>query len=400
VNLQKAPFPWFGGKSQAAEAVWAALGDVEHYVEPFAGSLAVLLNRPHEANRTYFSETVNDLDGLLVNAWRAIQLDPEETAFHASNPVAEADMHARHVALIRWREERELEHLMGDPEYHDARMAGWWLWGVSCWIGSGWCSGQGPWWPDESGRLSKRAEAGVSRQLPHLTSDGQGVNHAGLREAGVSRQLPHLTSDGGGVNRPQMREEGVTRKLPHLTSDGRGVNHAGLREEGDEYHDVVMPRLREWFAWLSARLRHVRILNGDWARTVTTGASLTLPVRMGGGVCGVFLDPPYGDAAGRDMDLYAHDSGTLAGDVAKWALANGGDVRYHIVVAGFVGEHGAGFEQAGWREVEWFKAGFLRGGMGNLSGGDSHQQGRERLWLSPHCLEAEPVVRSQMGLWE
>lgn len=76
-NLFKTPFPWFGGKGDAAPAVWEALGDVPHYVEPFAGSLAVLLRRPHECNRPYFSETVNDLDGLLVNAWRSIQHSPD-----------------------------------------------------------------------------------------------------------------------------------------------------------------------------------------------------------------------------------------------------------------------------------------------------------------------------------
>ena len=67
----KAPFPWFGGKSKAAPLVWAALGDVGHYIEPFAGSLAVLLGRPAVGRRV--TETVNDLDGHLVNFWRAIQ---------------------------------------------------------------------------------------------------------------------------------------------------------------------------------------------------------------------------------------------------------------------------------------------------------------------------------------
>ena len=37
-----APFPWFGGKRQVADEVWSAFGDVVNYVEPFAGSLAVL----------------------------------------------------------------------------------------------------------------------------------------------------------------------------------------------------------------------------------------------------------------------------------------------------------------------------------------------------------------------
>jgi len=56
--LEKTPWPWFGGKAHAA--VWAALGDCNHYVEPFAGSLAVLLRRPHPCNREYYIETIND----------------------------------------------------------------------------------------------------------------------------------------------------------------------------------------------------------------------------------------------------------------------------------------------------------------------------------------------------
>ena len=137
-DLRKTPWPWFGGKADAAEQVWSALGDVEHYVEPFAGSLAVLLRRPHPCNRTYYSETVNDIDGLLCNAWRAMQWSPDAMAEAASWPVSEADLHARHLALIRWRDERQLENLMGDPRWHDPEMAGWWAWGQSCWIGSGW----------------------------------------------------------------------------------------------------------------------------------------------------------------------------------------------------------------------------------------------------------------------
>lgn len=88
---RKAPFPWFGGKSKAAPLVWRLLGDVEHYCEPFAGSLAVLLNRPHPCNRPYHSETVNDIDGFIVNAWRAIAADPDGVAEAASWPVTEAD---------------------------------------------------------------------------------------------------------------------------------------------------------------------------------------------------------------------------------------------------------------------------------------------------------------------
>ena len=41
----KAPFPWFGGKSRAAHLIWPRFGKVGNYVEPFAGSLSVLLAR-------------------------------------------------------------------------------------------------------------------------------------------------------------------------------------------------------------------------------------------------------------------------------------------------------------------------------------------------------------------
>ena len=338
-NLFKTPWPWFGGKSDAAEAVWAALGDVDHYVEPFAGSLAVLLRRPHVANRTYHSETVNDLDGLLCNAWRAIARDPDAVAEAASWPVCEADLHARHLALLAWRAAGNAERLMADPDFYDARMAGWWAWGQSCWIGAGWCSGRGPWTVGADGRIAKRTKG-----------------------------------------------EGVARQLPFLSADGRGVATAGVREEGvGEYHPMTMPELTRWLRFLSARLRHVRILNGKWERACTSGALQSLPVRQGGH-CGVFLDPPY-DNAVRGADLYTEDGGTPAADARAWCLANGDNPRYRIVLAGYDAEHGD-LARAGWREVEWFRKGFLKGGMAQQSD-KGHQQGRERLWLSPHCLQSQ-----------
>jgi hypothetical protein len=371
-NLYKTPWPWFGGKADAAPAVWSALGDVDHYVEPFAGSLAVLLRRPHEANRTYHSETVNDLDGLLCNAWRAIARDPDAVADAASWPVCEADLHARHLALLAWRAAGNAERLMGDPDFFDARMAGWWAWGQSAWIGAGWCSGRGPWVVGADGRIAKR------------TDDGDGVK----------RQIPHLTSNGSGVARPQAREPGVERKLPHVSDDGRGVARPQAREPGvGDYHPMTMPELTRWLRFLSARLRHVRILNGKWERACTSGALQSLPVRQGGH-CGVFLDPPYNNAV-RDADLYTEDGGTPAADARAWCLANGDNPRYRIVLAGYDAEHGE-LARAGWREVEWFRKGFLKGGMAQQCD-DGHQQGRERLWLSPHCLGA--TVSAQGSLF-
>ena len=395
-NLRKTPFPWAGGKADAAPAVWEALGDVEHYVEPFAGSLAVLMRRPHPCNRAYYSETVNDLDGLLCNAWRAIAHDPDAVAEAASWPVSEADLHARHLWLLRWREERQLEHLMGDPDWHDVRAAGWWLWGQSAWIGSGWCSGEGAWVVGDDGRIEKRSGSrGVKRQRPHLTN-GMGVNQPLTREPGVSRQRPHLGDDGTGVHRPQMREPGVSRQVPHLSNNGMGVNQPLTREPGvgeePEYHPMTMPELRRWMRYLSARLRHVRILHGDWTRAVKSGALQSLSVRQGGHA-GIFLDPPYSDEV-RTSGLYAVDSSDVAHAVRAWCEANGDNPRYRIALAGFDTEHRS-LVARGWREVEWYRDGFLRGGYAN-QGSDGTNQHRERLWLSPHCLGAKVSAQTSL----
>lgn len=396
-RLDKFPAPYFGGKTDAAPLIWRALGDPGHYAEPFCGSLSVLFLRPALANRPYYSETVNDADGLLVNAIRSIQLHPQATAEAASWPVTEADLHARHLAIVRWAAERELERLMADPAYCDPQIGGWWLWGMSCWIGGGFASGSGPWVVGDDGRITKRSKtgAGVSRRLPHLTNSGRGVNAHTAREPGVSRQRPHLGDNGRGVNHAGARESGVAG-MPELSplDEWRQAVENDYAETGG-YHPMTMPEVRRWFNFLSARLRHVRILNGDWKRLSTSGALKTLVVRSGKSVCGIFMDPPYADTSGRDDGLYRKDSSTVAHAAREWAIANGDDPDYRIVFAGFEGEHGDAFARAGWREVEWFTRGHLKGGMAQ-QGANGTQQHKERLWLSPHCLsvdEPEPDER-------
>ena len=142
----RAPFPWFGGKSKVSELVWERFGDVANYVEPFFGSGAVLLNRPSEPG----IETVNDLDCMVANFWRALQHDPDVVADAADWPVNEADQHARHLWLVS--QEQFREQMKVDPDFYDAKIAGWWVWGQCIWIGSGWCA----------------------KQLPHLGDAGKG----------------------------------------------------------------------------------------------------------------------------------------------------------------------------------------------------------------------------------
>lgn len=64
----KPPLTFFGGKTRIAQRIIALLPPHLHYIEPFAGSLAVLL-----AKQPARMETVNDLDGELMNFWRVLR---------------------------------------------------------------------------------------------------------------------------------------------------------------------------------------------------------------------------------------------------------------------------------------------------------------------------------------
>ena len=317
-----APFPYFGGKRRAAPIVWQALGDPSGYVEPFAGSAAVLLARPEFRGRRV--ETLNDADGWLVNAWRAIQLSPNEVAAHAWGPVTEIDYHAR----LAWLQERRTPDLVswleGDPEAHDPKAAAWWLYVLACGIGDPF--GPGPW----------RVVDGLmtdTRKLPHLGDAGRGVN----------RELPHLGNAGQGVN----------RALPHLGNAGQGH----------------LDRLTGYLGALADRLRRVRITCGDWRRVVTP--SVHRAGAGGDGARAIFLDPPYSTSG----DLYAHGDDSISADVREWCLTAAG---LRVVLCGYDDEH-ADLEALGWAVTDG-KAG---GGAGYSTRKDNGR--RERLWLSPEC---------------
>jgi DNA adenine methylase len=160
--MLKAPFVYFGGKARVACKVWSALGNPRHYIEPFFGSGAVLLNRPEPHEQC---ETVNDKDGFVANVWRAIQLDPDGVSRWSDWPVNHADLIARKKTLIA-NEARLLEGLCADPKWFDAELAGYWIWAASCWIGSG---------------LTRPG------QIPHLSNAGQGVHG----------KIPHLHNPNG-----------------------------------------------------------------------------------------------------------------------------------------------------------------------------------------------------------
>jgi hypothetical protein len=129
---------------------------------------------------------------------------------------------------------------------------------------------------------------------------------------------------------------------------------------------------------LADRLRNVRVCCGDWSR-------LTSPsVTFKHGITGIFVDPPYSAEAGRHEAIYADENPTVAHDVRKWCLENGGNPELRIALCGYEGEHDI-LEQHGWDVHEW-KAG---GGYGHqrTDGLTYTNKFRERVWFSPHHLK-------------
>jgi hypothetical protein len=416
----KSPYVYFGGKSKVAKTVWERFGKVKTYIEPFFGSGAVFFANPDWQDTV---ETVNDLNHYIANFWRAVIAEPERVAEFADYPVIETDLHARHVWLVN--EGREIiKRCEYDPEFFDAKVAGWWVWGMALWIGGGFCDGTGAWNYEtlkaagELGTYDAKeirrqlphlgtAGQGVKRQLPHLRDAGQGIKrqlpHLGDAGQGVKRQLPHLRNAGQGIKRqlPHLGDagQGVTRKRPHLRNAGQGIKrqlpHLGnagwgvarqrphLRDAGQGVTRQHEAGLSHYITELSNRFRRVRVCCGDWERITKPAVTWAGENGSKQSICGVFLDPPYSQEANRDMSCYGiFDDGDIAHAVRAWCIANGGNKLMRIALCGYQGEHDE-LEQLGWTPHYW-KAGV---GYSAFSSQEQSKLNRERevVWFSPHC---------------
>jgi len=152
--LVKSPYPYFGGKGKVAPLIWQVLGKVSNHVEPFAGSLAVLLANPNQPK----IETVNDKDCFIANFWRAVSQDPEGVAKFADYPVHETDLHAKHQWLVSSATDDFKKKMDTDPDYYDLKIAGWWVWGMGASVGNNWLQPKG------------------IKALPMLSSAGGGIH--------------------------------------------------------------------------------------------------------------------------------------------------------------------------------------------------------------------------------
>ena len=350
----KAPFPYFGGKRRAAPLVWQRLGDVGGYIEPFAGSAAVLLARPKFTGRRV--ETLNDKDGLLVNFWRAITAAPDTVAHLTAGPVTEIDKVARNAYLLDWRDEN-LPRLYGDPTWFDPQAAAWWVYVMCAAIGNPF-DGAGGWRSVECVDGVRRLVRLVDSETP--TGGVAAVRNSALNLSGAGRgvhtvenSVPRLTTTGQGIHT-------VENSTPHLADAGQGIH-------------TTTSSVQQWFHNLQKRLQHVRITCGDWTKPLRPSS---INVTSGPNTIGIFLDPPY--TTGND--IYDGETNTISHDVRQWCKT--ADPAHRIALCGYDTEHDELLDH-GWT-VETSKAG--SSGYGAVK-----TAARERVWFSPACLTP--------GLW-
>ena len=306
------------------------------------------------------------------------------------------DLHARHKWLVLSGAAAEFRAKMrSDPDYFDARVAGWWCWGLCCWIGSGWCSIGAEWQQipdsDDSGIYGKIK--GQDARKPRIDGGegqyGHGVHAKGHSSCAEVSQLPRMTNDVSLIKGPLMEKRPVCATE---RGEGKGVNQIHRPQLGDAYSrgrgvngndeaGTCEQRRRwlcDWFSRLRDRLRTVRVCCGDWLRVCDSDSVTT---RLG--VTGIFFDPPYSAEAGRDMNIYGVDCGKVAHDVRAYCLERGVNPMMRMVLAGYAGEGHEELERAGWEVIEWKSP----GGYGNRSAKGKANAKKERLWISPHCVK-------------
>lgn len=336
----KWPAVYLGNKSRIAHVVWKRFGNVDTYIEPFCGSCGVFWKRPldHFKDGIPKLEILNDRSSNLVNFLRAVQFCPEEVAKHVSWPVTEVDLIARYRYLAFEVGTKKLTKMLkSNATDCDAMIAGWWIWGMTLWMGSdGFAKMAGDNW----------------NKLPELQSD-----------KGLSK---------------------MTRVKVVLEDDLRQLKAREFKNK----------RLMKWFRTLSDRLTNARIACGDWQRVISSRSLLR---GQSAGKVGIFLDPPYptvyetGEQSSRIVYEKQKNSGDkllqIQKDVYLFCRKNGNE-NVRIAVCGYTGD---GYEKLvkkhGWTEHEWKTTGGFANTGGHKESKAKDNRHRERIFFSPNCLK-------------
>lgn len=272
-------YTYFGSKKMMVDKIWNLLGyDLSTYIEPFAGTACVALNRPEDIKNCY----INDADGHIVNVLRSVKFNPDEVIINACHPRSELDMHMMHDYLQNYGEVKLPELLKTSFIACNPTLAGYWVWGCNNWIGE-WC----------------HKDCCIKPDTLCLGNDD-------LKEfdeiKGTRRKKPS--------HRNMLTERLATwRNKP---SDRNRITERLI--DSDRYEHV-----QNLVYAIYHKLRDCRILYGDFER-VLTKSYLDSPLT------GIFLDPPY-----LNGDINYGTKSNVFSRSLKWTLDNYTNKKLRII---------------------------------------------------------------------
>ncbi|WP_433211176.1 DNA adenine methylase [Microtetraspora malaysiensis] len=111
------PIIYYGGKAKIADQIAAMLPVHTHYIEPFCGSMAVLL-----AKQPAKLETVDDLDRDLMTFWKVLRNRPAELVrLCALTPHSRAEHEAASAKIASQDDDWEPGGRRHLDDLHDSR---------------------------------------------------------------------------------------------------------------------------------------------------------------------------------------------------------------------------------------------------------------------------------------
>lgn len=324
--------------------IWDHFRDPWGYFEPFLGSGAVLLHRDSPCRR----EVVCDTNAYIANFYRSIQREPHAVAEWADWPTIHQELDARTHWLRQWGVENAGR--MIDVDFYDPRAAGYWVYGMSHWIGG-------------------RYLEDVSNKIPYMAAHGAGGR-------GVSSQIPHVDRVAGGQGVSAQRSQ-----IPYMdrvaAGEGVSMQRQELQPEGGWKPGA---RLYDWFDRIAARLQGVIVLDRQWTSALTPTVTGQVGPKKDRPQIAVLIDPPYKKEGGVRGNVYGADVEAAADDVAtaayEWAVEHGDQ---HLVA--YCCREGDFPVPDGWRS---FTSGFQ--GMGKAERREEH---RDQIMFSPACVRPQ-----------